>query len=133
MTSKVTYLGNLRTSSEHIQSGVTILTDAPVDNQGQGAAFSPTDLVANALGACIITIMAIKARDMNVSIEGSTAAVTKTMLVEPRRIAKIEIFISMVGSFDQKTKTILERTAMTCPVHMSLHPDLEQEVTFNWQ
>lgn len=133
MTSKVTYLGNLRTSSQHIQSGTKILTDAPLDNHGKGEAFSPTDLVANALGACIITIMAIKAKDMNVAIEGSTAEVTKTMQAEPRRIAKIEVNISMKGNFDEKTKLILERTAMTCPVHMSLHPELEQEVTFNWE
>ena len=133
MTSKITYLGNLRTTSEHIQSGTKILTDAPIDNHGKGEAFSPTDLVANALGACIITIMAIKAQDMNVIIEGSTAEVTKTMNAEPRRIAKIEVVINMVGNFDQKTKVILERTAMTCPVHMSLHPDMEQEVTFNWE
>ena len=133
MTSKITYLGDLRTESEHIQSGVKILTDVPVDNHGQGAAFSPTDLVANALGACIMTIMAIKARDMDVIMTGSTAAVTKTMQAEPRRIAKIEVVLSMVGQFDQKTKLILERTAMTCPVHMSLHPDLVQEVVFNWE
>lgn len=132
MTSKITYVGNLRTSSEHIQSGTTILTDAPTDNQGQGAAFSPTDLVANALGACIITIMAIKARDLNVVIDHSTAEVTKIMSVEPRRISKIGIIIKMVGTFDQKTKLILERTAMTCPVHMSLHPSVIQEVIFEW-
>ena len=132
MTSKITYLGNLRTTSEHIQSGTKILTDAPLDNQGKGASFSPTDLVANALGACIMTIMAIKARDMNVIMEGSTAEVTKTMLANPRRISKIRIIVNMTGIFDQKTKRILERTAMTCPVHMSLHPDLEQEVIFNW-
>lgn len=132
MTSKITYVGNLRTSSEHIQSGTTILTDAPTDNQGQGDAFSPTDLVANALGACIITIMAIKARDLNVVIDHSTAEVTKIMSVEPRRISKIGIIIKMVGIFDQKTKLILERTAMTCPVHMSLHPSIIQEVIFEW-
>ena len=132
MTLKITYVGNLRTSSEHIQSGTTILTDAPTDNQGQGAAFSPTDLVANALGACIITIMAIKARDLNVVIDQSTAEVTKIMGVEPRRISKIGIIIKMVGIFDQKTKLILERTAMTCPVHMSLHPSIIQEVIFDW-
>ena len=133
MTSKVTYLGDLRTSSEHINSGSKIITDAPLDNHGKGEAFSPTDLVANALGSCIITIMAIKAKDMNINLVGSTAEVTKTMLAEPRRIAKIEVNIKMVGTFDDKTKIILERTAMTCPVHMSLHPDLEQEVTFNWE
>lgn len=132
MTSKITYVGNLRTSSEHLQSGTIILTDAPTDNQGQGASFSPTDLVANALGACIITIMAIKARDLNVIIDNSTAEITKIMGVEPRRIAKIGVLIKMVGTFDQKTKLILERTAMTCPVHMSLHPGVEQEVIFEW-
>ena len=133
MTSKVTYVGDLRTSSEHIRSKTTILTDAPIDNHGKGEAFSPTDLVANALGACIITIMSIKAKDMNVEMKGSTAEVTKSMQENPRRIAKIEVNINMIGNFDDKTKLILERTAMTCPVHMSLHPELEQEVTFNWE
>lgn len=89
MTSKVTYLGDLRTTSTHLQSGTEILSDAPLDNNGKGEAFSPTDLVANALGSCMFTIMGIKARDMNVNIENSTASVTKIMQAEPLSLIHI--------------------------------------------
>lgn len=132
MTSKITYLGHLRTSSVHIQSGTEILSDAPTDNHGKGEAFSPTDLVANALGSCVLTIMGIKAQDLNIDISGTTAEVTKTMQAEPRRIAKIEINITFVKQQDEKTRKILEKTAMTCPVINSLHPDLEKIINFNW-
>lgn len=133
MTSKVTYLGDLRTTSTHLQSGTEILSDAPLDNNGKGEAFSPTDLVANALGSCMFTIMGIKARDMNVSIENSTASVTKIMQAEPRKISAIEIVFDMNYAPDNKTKTILERAAMTCPVFLSLHPDIDKRITFNWK
>jgi uncharacterized OsmC-like protein len=132
MTSKITYLGHLRTSSVHIQSGTEILSDAPVDNHGKGEAFSPTDLVANALGSCVLTIMGIKAQDLNIDISGTTAEVTKTMQLEPRRIAKIEINVTFIKFQDEKTKKILEKAAMTCPVINSLHPDLEKIISFNW-
>jgi len=133
MTSKVTYLGDLRTTSTHLQSGTEILSDAPLDNNGKGEAFSPTDLVANALGSCMFTIMGIKARDMNVSIENSTASVTKIMQAEPRKISAIEIVFDMNYAPDDKTKIILERAAMTCPVFLSLHPEIEKRITFNWK
>ena len=133
MTSKVTYLGDLRTTSIHLQSGTEILSDAPLDNNGKGEAFSPTDLVANALGSCMFTIMGIKARDMNVSIENSSASVTKIMQAEPRKISAIEIVFDMNYAPDEKTKTILERAAMTCPVFLSLHPDIDKRITFNWK
>jgi uncharacterized OsmC-like protein len=133
MTSKVTYLGDLRTTSTHLQSGTEILSDAPLDNNGKGEAFSPTDLVANALGSCMFTIMGIKARDMNVSIENSTASVTKIMQAEPRKISAIEIVFDMNFAPDDKTKIILERAAMTCPVFLSLHPDIDKRITFNWK
>ena len=133
MTSKVTYLGDLRTTSIHLQSGTEILSDAPLDNNGKGEAFSPTDLVANALGSCMFTIMGIKARDMNVSIENSTASVTKIMQAEPRKISAIEIVFDMNFAPDDKTKIILERAAMTCPVFLSLHPDIDKRITFNWR
>ena len=133
MTSKVTYLGHLRTSSVHIQSGKEILSDAPVDNHGKGEAFSPTDMVANALGCCILTIMGIKAQDLNIDITGTTANVTKTMQAEPRRISKIEIVVTFLKSQDDKTKKILEKAAMTCPVINSLHPSLEKIISFNWK
>nr|WP_315257365.1 OsmC family protein [uncultured Flavobacterium sp.] len=133
MTSKVTYLGDLRTSSIHIQSGTEILSDAPVDNNGKGEAFSPTDSVANALATCMMTIMGIKARDLNIDFQGSTAAVTKIMNAEPRRIGAIEIVFEMVGVLEQKDKTILERAAMTCPVFLSLNTDIEKRISFNWK
>ena len=133
MTSKITYLGDLRTSSIHLQSGSEIISDAPLDNNGKGEAFSPTDTVANALASCMLTVMGIKARDMGVSLTGSVAEVTKSMQAEPRRISGIKVVFTMKSDADEKAKTILERTALTCPVHQSLHPDIVKDVTFNWE
>lgn len=133
MTSKVTYLGDLRTSSVHLKSGTEILSDAPTDNHGKGEAFSPTDLLANALGSCMISIMAIKSKDLGLDLIGSTVDVTKIMQSEPRKISKIEIVMHMSVAADQKSKTILERSAMTCPVLLSLNPDIEKVVTFHWK
>lgn len=132
MTSKVTYLGDLRTSSIHLQSGTEIISDAPLDNNGKGEAFSPTDTVANALASCMFTIMGIKARDLEVDLSGSVAEVTKIMNAEPRRIGAIDIVFVLKGTDDSKQKTILERAAMTCPVFLSLHPEIEKRITFNW-
>src|SRR5436190_907563 len=133
MTSKITYLGDLRTSSIHVQSGSEIISDAPIDNQGKGEAFSPTDTVANALATCMLTVMGIKARDLDVDFSGSTAEVTKIMGTEPRRITEIHVVFDMNISADDKTKTVLEKTAMTCPVLQSLHPDIKKDVIFNWK
>ena len=133
MTSKVTYLGDLRTSSIHLQSGTEILSDAPTDNHGKGEAYSQTDLLANALGSCMVSIMPIKSKDMNLDLVGSTVEVTKIMQAEPRKIAKIEIVMNMSVSVDEKSKTIIERTAMNCPVLLSLNPDIEKAITFNWK
>ncbi|MFB9107544.1 OsmC family protein [Flavobacterium gyeonganense] len=133
MTSKVTYLGDLRTKSIHVQSGSEIISDAPLDNNGKGEAFSPTDTVANALASCMFTIMGIKARDLNVDLVNSTAEVTKIMNAEPRRIGAIEIVFELISNADEKNKTILERAAMTCPVFLSLHPDIEKRIIFNWK
>ena len=133
MTSKITYLGDLRTASVHLQSNTQILSDAPLDNNGKGEAFSPTDLVANSLATCMISIMGIKSRDLNVDLTGSTVEVTKIMQAEPRKIAKIITVLNINIEADDKTKTILERAAMTCPVMLSLHPDIEKEITFNWK
>ncbi|GAA3771018.1 OsmC family protein [Flavobacterium ginsengiterrae] len=132
MTSKVTYLGDLRTKSIHIQSGSEIISDAPLDNNGKGEAFSPTDTVANALASCMMTIMGIKARDMEIDFTGSTAEVTKIMNAEPRRIGAIEIVFNMKSNADEKSRTILERAAMTCPVFLSLSSEIEKNITFNW-
>lgn len=133
MTSKITYLGELRTSSIHLQSGTEILTDAPTDNHGKGEAFSPTDMVANSLGTCILTTMAIKAQSMGISLDGSTAEVTKVMQNDPRRIAKIVVDLQMTGTDDATRRTLLERVGHHCPVAVSLHPDLVQEITFSWK
>ena len=133
MTSKITYLGELRTSSIHIQSGSEIISDAPIDNNGKGAAFSPTDTVANGLGSCMFTVMGIKAAEMNVNLSNATAEITKIMAAEPRRISEIHIVFNITIEANAKTKTILERTAMTCPVYYSLHPDIKKVITFYWK
>lgn len=132
MTSKVTYTGDLRTKSVHLQSGSEIITDAPTDNNGKGEAFSPTDMVANSLATCMLTIMGIKANSMDINFEGSTALVTKIMKSEPRMISKIIVEFDMKLNADEKTKTILERAALTCPVYLSLHPDIQKEISFRW-
>ncbi|MBB6682691.1 OsmC family protein [Aequorivita sp. 609] len=131
-TSKVTYLGNLRTENEHLQSKSTYITDAPTDNNGKGEAFSPTDTVATGLANCMITVMGIKARDMNVNMDGTTAMVTKTMAANPRRISKIEIVLNFPAGIDEKSRKILENTGRTCPVIQSLHPDIEKVIEFKW-
>ena len=132
-TSKIVYQGELRTSCIHIQSGTSILTDAPTDNHGKGEAFSPTDLVATALGSCMVSIMAIKSKDLELELKDSTLEVTKIMQAEPRKIARIEVILNMAITTTEKNKTILERAAMHCPVLLSLHPDIEKVVTFNWK
>ena len=132
MTSKITYLGDLRTSSIHLQSNSEIISDAPIDNNGKGEAFSPTDTVANALGSCMFTVMGIKAQDLQIDLSNSTAEITKIMAADPRRISEIHIVFNFSVDIDAKNKTILERTAMTCPVYYSLHPDIKKVITFNW-
>lgn len=134
MTSKIEYEGSLRTIATHLQSGTTIETDAPVDNQGKGERFSPTDLVATALGSCMLTIMGIKARDMDIDLKGVTIEVQKNMKTDPRRIGSVDLVFRFPQSIqlDEKQKTILRNAALTCPVAKSLHPDLEQNVAFSW-
>ena len=133
MTATVTYDSNLRTTCLHLQSGSSIETDAPSDNKGQGARFSPTDLIATGLGACLITTMGIKAETMDIKLDGAKVDVTKVMLSEPRRIGKIVIAVTMpVLNLDEKTKEILERVGRTCPVERSLHPDMELDISFTW-
>ncbi|MBT8377160.1 MAG: OsmC family protein [Winogradskyella sp.] len=132
MTSKVTYLGELRTSNTHTNSNSSYHTDAPLDNNGKGEAFSPTDTVATALANCMLTMMGIKARDLSIDLSGAEAEVTKTMASNPRRISKIKVVINFSVAVDERTKTILKNTALTCPVHFSLHPDIEKDIVFNW-
>jgi len=134
MTSRIIYEGNLRTVATHLHSGTIIETDAPPDNHGKGERFSPTDLVATALGNCMLTVMGIKARDMGVNLEGTSVDITKIMATEPRRISCVKVMFHFNNSLiaDQKQRTILEKIALTCPVLESLHPDLVKEVGFNW-
>ena len=132
MTSKVTYTGELRTSCIHLRSGNEFITDAPIDNNGLGQAFSPTDTVATGLASCILTMMGIKANGLEVDLKGADAEVTKHMASEPRRISKIEIILSLPEAVSEKHRKILIHTANTCPVHYSLHPDIEKVITFNW-
>ncbi|MCM8568223.1 OsmC family protein [Gramella jeungdoensis] len=132
MTSKVIYLGGLRTESEHLQSGSKMITDAPVDNHGKGEAFSPTDTVANALATCMLTVMGIKAEGLGLDMEGASAEVTKTMVADPRRISKIEVTISFPSTYGDKETKVLEHTARTCPVLQSLHPDIDKKISFQY-
>ncbi len=134
MTSTVVYEGNLRTVCSHLKSGTEIQTDAPTDNQGKGERFSPTDLLATSLGACMMTIMGIKARDMEVDLAATKIEVEKIMAADPRRVGGINLTFSFPDSLqvDEKQKTILERAAHTCPVIYSLHPDIKINVVFNW-
>lgn len=134
MTSSVLYEGNLRTVCTHLKSGTVIETDAPVDNQGKGERFSPSDLVATALGSCMMTIMGIKARDHNINLEGMQVDVEKIMATEPRRISGINLTFRFPENLiiTDKEKTILERAAHTCPVIYSIHPDIKVNTVFNW-
>lgn len=132
MTSKVTYQGNLRTTCKHIRSGNELVTDAPVDNNGLGEAFSPTDTIATGLASCMLTMMGIKARDIEVDLSGATAEVTKHMVANPRRISKIEVSLELPKGVSEKNQKILQRIADTCPVHYSLHPDIEKVITYKW-
>ena len=128
-----TYLGDLRVECEHLASGTKIITDAPVDNQGKGEAFSPTDLCATALGACAMTIMGIWAKKNNVDIVGATVEVTKHMSAAPRRIGKVEVIFNMPAKgYSDEQKQAMMAAVDTCPVRLSLHPDTEQVFTFNW-
>ncbi|MEW2921188.1 OsmC family protein [Muricauda sp. ANG21] len=132
MTSKVTYNGNLRTTCVHIRSGNEYITDAPIDNNGKGEAFSPTDTVATGLANCMLTTMGIKAGNLEVNLDGSTAEVTKHMAADPRRIVKIEVKLELPKEVSEKHRKILENTARTCPVDYSLHPDIERVIDFHW-
>ena len=132
MISKVIYKGGLRTEATHLKSGNIIITDAPTDNQGKGEAFSPTDLIATSLASCMLTIMGIKANEMNLKIEGTSAEIEKIMTSQPRRIGQINIMIKLPIKVDKKTREIIERVAMTCPVDMSLSIDVKREIKFQW-
>ena len=133
VTIQMHYAGELRTEAVHGPSRTSLVTDAPVDNQGKGESFSPTDLVGTALGTCMLTTMGLVAKRHGWALEGATATVEKHMVADPeRRIGKLTVALRVPGAFDAKQRTILERTALTCPVHKSLHPRVEIPVTFQW-
>lgn len=127
------YNGDLRTTMTHLGSGSEVITDAPLDNHGKGAAFSPTDLTTAALASCMMTVVGIKARDLGVDIAGMEARVEKTMGSGPRRIVRIAVELVLnVPEADERTRQVLERTARACPVAQSLHPDIDQAVCLVW-
>lgn len=131
-TVETIYLGDLRTEAVHQQSGTTIITDAPTDNHGKGEAFSPTDLVATALGSCMLTIMGIAARTHGIDIDGTKVSITKVMSAEPRRIGEIIVRFSFPRSYEEKERKILERAAESCPVGYSLHPETKQTIEYHY-
>lgn len=132
-TSEITYTGDLRTTSIHLKSGKEIITDAPTDNQGKGEAFSPTDLLATSLGNCMLTIVGIAARNHGFNIDGTKAEITKVMAENPRRVSEIHVGLHFpANNYTEKEKAIIERSAKTCPVAYSLHPDIKQEITFSY-
>jgi uncharacterized OsmC-like protein len=133
MTSKIVYTGELRTKDTHIKSGTVIETDAPVDNNGKGEKFSPTDLVATALGACMMTVMGIAARDKQLPLENTCIHIEKIMGTNPRRITEVKVIIDFPeNNISDSDRAYLERVALNCPVAKSIHSDIKQSVTFNW-
>jgi len=126
VTMNIEYQSKLRTQIHHLQSGNRVTTDAPLDNKGKGEAFSPTDLMSSSLGACMLTIMGIRADTLGISIDGTKVVLTKHMSTStPRRVSKIEVEMSIPHQICEKNLISLNRVALSCPVAKSLHPDLE--------
>lgn len=134
MTSTVVYQGDLHTEAVHLKSKTHIETDAPTDNNGKGERFSPTDLVATAFASCMLTLIGIASKTHNFNIDGTLCSVTKIMATNPRRIGEIIVSIEFPKEqhYDDKTKAIIERAALTCPVYESLHPEVKKSVSFLW-
>lgn len=133
-TIETIYQGELRTIATHVYSGNQLITDAPLDNQGKAEAFSPTDLLSASLGSCMFTIMGIAAREHGFNIDGSTCSITKIMAAAPRRVCEIQINFNFPDqTYTEKQRDILERSARNCPVAKSLHPDLVQNISFNFK
>lgn len=129
----VCYTGQLHNDLTHLQSGSTISTDAPTDNQGKGEAFSPTDLLASSLAACALTIMGMKAADLGIDLKGTRADVGKEMAANPRQVAKVRVDFYLSANLDERSRSLLEAAAHTCPVAKSLNADLVQELVFHYQ
>lgn len=130
--SKVNYLGDLRTEAEHLRSGIRIISDAPLDNKGRGEAFSPTDLLATSLAQCMMTLMGIAANENDFDMRSCSADVHKTMAAAPRRVSVINVNLLIKGSYTETQKEILKRAAINCPVAKSIHPDIHQDVSFQF-
>jgi putative redox protein len=128
----IEYQGDLRCDAVHQPSGTHLKTDAPKDNMGKGESFSPTDLVATALGSCMMTLMGIAARSLNVDLKGTRITVQKEMVANPRKIGKLAVKIVIPAKVTDEQKQKLEQAALTCPVHHSLHPDVQKPVEFVW-
>lgn len=131
---KTTYLGNLRTEAEHLDSGSRLQTSAPKDNNGDGLLFSPTDLFATALGSCMLTIMGMTARTNGFSIDGTTITTEKVMGTNPRRVVELRLDIRFPegSNYSDKEKKMIENAAKTCPVANSIHPDINKVLNFIW-
>lgn len=131
-TIQTLYLGDLRTEITHVQSGNRVITDAPTDNNGKGEYISPTDMVAAALGSCMLTLMGIAAHRLGIDLKGTRVEIQKVMASEPRRIAEVRLDFYLLGDYSDKDKRILQGAAETCPVGKSLHPDIRQIVTWHY-
>lgn len=132
-TIETVYEGGLRTRARHLASCEELITDAPVDNHGRGEAFSPTDLLSASLGSCMLTIMGIAADTHGLDIDGARVTITKIMSNQPRRVAEIRLdFFMPAHTYEKHHRLVLERAAHTCPVALSLHPDLKQTINFHW-
>jgi putative redox protein len=132
-TSRIIYTGDLRTEATHVKSGQTFITDAPVDNQGRGEAFSPTDLLATSLGACAITVVGIAARTHGFNVDGTSIKITKIMASEPRRVGEVIVEFNFPAvKYSDKEKTIIRHTINTCPVSQSLSANLKQTFVLNF-
>ncbi|MEI8292454.1 MAG: OsmC family protein [bacterium] len=129
----IQYLGNLRCEARHEPSGTVLTTDAPLDNEGRGESFSPTDLAATSLGTCMLTIMGIVARRHGIELGKTTVKVMKEMTPQPpRRIAKLTVVFTIPLPADHPQRTLLQNAARSCPVHLSLHPEVAQDLRFDW-
>jgi uncharacterized OsmC-like protein len=126
------YDGDLLTTATHGPSNATLRTDAPKDNEGQGRHFSPTDLVGTAMATCMLTIMGIVARRHGLELRGATARADKHMSQNPRRIGRLPVVITVPGRFTAEQRQLLENAARGCPVHRSLHPDIDAPISFEW-
>lgn len=132
-TAEIIYKRELRTNAVHLRSGQQIITDAPIDNNGKGEAFSPTDLLATSLGCCMLTVMGIVAKRHNIDMDGTRVDILKVMGDNPRRVTEVQVEMHFPkNAYSDTDKQLLEHTALTCPVAKSLHPDIKQKTRFHF-